>query len=165
MNDDATAIRAVTTKLADEGHQVVLVMHSYGGIPGTESAEELGCEFRQNAGKPGGSIALVYLAAYFLTKGMGHMVLGGLIFHDKTAAFETFYNDFTPEMDPLGWASRLQTQSATPWAGELGYESYRDIPTTYLFCTQDRAIPIDIQKKFVGVCGGKDLNHYVWCWA
>ncbi|CEN60425.1 hypothetical protein ASPCAL02865 [Aspergillus calidoustus] len=113
MNDDATATRAVTTKLADEGHQVVLVMHSYGGIPGTESAEELGCEFCQNAGKPGGSIALVYLAAYFLTKGMGHMVLGGLIFHDKMAALETFYNDFTPEMDPLGWESTLQTQSAT----------------------------------------------------
>jgi hypothetical protein len=83
------------------------------------------------------------------------MVLGGLIFHDKTAALKTFYNDFTPEMDPLGWASRLQTQSATSWAGELGYESHRDIPTTYLFFTQDRAIPIDIQKKFVGFAEGK----------
>jgi hypothetical protein len=81
MNDDATAIRAVTANLADEGHQVVLVMHSYGGIPGTESAEELGCEFRQNAGKPGGSIALVYLSRILPHEGDGRkkrfMMLAG----------------------------------------------------------------------------------------
>jgi pimeloyl-ACP methyl ester carboxylesterase len=37
MTDDPTAIRVVSSKLADEGHQVVLVMHSYGGTPGTEN--------------------------------------------------------------------------------------------------------------------------------
>jgi pimeloyl-ACP methyl ester carboxylesterase len=55
MADDATAIRAVTSKLADEGHQVVVVIHSYGGIPGTESARELGYELRQKTGKSGSS--------------------------------------------------------------------------------------------------------------
>jgi hypothetical protein len=45
------------------------------------------------------------------------MIQDGLICHDKPAALETFYNDFTPEMDPEGWASRLQTQSAESWAG------------------------------------------------
>ncbi|KAL3443878.1 Alpha/beta hydrolase fold-1 [Aspergillus insuetus] len=175
MTDDVTAIRAVTSRLADEGHQVVLVMHSYGGIPGTESAKELGCGLRRKAGKTGGIVALVYLAAYFLKKGMSHsfihlpfyfagsvrgfkanthIVQDGLIFHDKPAALETLYNDFTPEMDPKGWASRLQTQSAASWAGELSYESYRDIPTTYLLCTRDRAIPIDIQRNFVGFAEG-----------
>jgi pimeloyl-ACP methyl ester carboxylesterase len=70
MADDAAAIRAVTSKLADEGHQVVLVMHSYGGILGTESAKELGCGLRRKAGKTGGIVALIYLAAYFLKKMM-----------------------------------------------------------------------------------------------
>jgi pimeloyl-ACP methyl ester carboxylesterase len=70
MSDDAAAIHAVTSKLADAGHQIVLVMHSYGGIPGTQSAKDLGFKGRQEAGKPGGIIALVYLAAYLIKEGM-----------------------------------------------------------------------------------------------
>ncbi|KAL3495109.1 hypothetical protein BJX62DRAFT_233755 [Aspergillus germanicus] len=124
MADDATAIRA--------------------------SANDLGRKFYQEARKPGGIIALVYLAGYFVKKGM----TDSLIFHDRTAALETFYNDFTSETDPERWTARLQTQSAASWAGELSYESYRDIPTTHLLCTRDQAIPIDIQRKFVDFAEG-----------
>ncbi|KAL2818673.1 hypothetical protein BJX63DRAFT_59646 [Aspergillus granulosus] len=71
MTDDAAAIQAVTSKLADAGHRIVLVMHSYGGIPGTQSAKDLSWETRQQTWKPGGIVALVYLAAYLVKEGMG----------------------------------------------------------------------------------------------
>jgi pimeloyl-ACP methyl ester carboxylesterase len=70
MGDDAAAIRRVTSKLAFEGRQIVLVMHSYGGIRGTESAKGLARKIRQAEGKPGGIIALVYLCAYLVKEGM-----------------------------------------------------------------------------------------------
>lgn len=70
MTDDANAIKVVITKTADEGKDIVLVMHSYGGIPGTESAHGLGKKSREAAGKEGGVIALLYVAALLVQPGM-----------------------------------------------------------------------------------------------
>ena len=70
MTDDAAAIQAVTTKLADEGKDIVVVMHSYGGIPGTESAHGLGKKEREASGKKAGIVALVYVAALLVKPGM-----------------------------------------------------------------------------------------------
>lgn len=77
MKDDAIAIQKVTLKLADAGQQIILVMHSYGGIPGTESAKGLAWEIRQAEGKPGGIIALVYLTAYLVKEGMSVSSVAG----------------------------------------------------------------------------------------
>jgi pimeloyl-ACP methyl ester carboxylesterase len=86
MADDAVAIHAVTAHLVAEGKRVVLVMHSYGGIPGTESARGLAWRKRtafgggnegkggdKLSGSEGGIVALVYLAAYLLSEGMSVM--------------------------------------------------------------------------------------------
>lgn len=77
MADDATAIQKVTSKLADDGHQIILVMHSYGGIPGTESAKGLSWEIRRAEGQPGGIVALVYVSAYLIKEGMSVMSVAG----------------------------------------------------------------------------------------
>ena len=61
--DDAKFIRETTQKLADDGKDIVLVMHSYGGFPGTESANGLTRRQREQEGKEGGVISLFYIAA------------------------------------------------------------------------------------------------------
>jgi pimeloyl-ACP methyl ester carboxylesterase len=71
MSGDAATIHSVTSTLADEGHRILLVMHSNGGIPGTQSAKDLSCKSRQEGGRPGGIVALVYLAVYLFQEGMG----------------------------------------------------------------------------------------------
>lgn len=70
MTDDANAIQAVATKIADDGRDIVLVMHSYGGIPGTESAHGLAKKDREAAGQKGGIVALFYVAALLVQPGM-----------------------------------------------------------------------------------------------
>jgi pimeloyl-ACP methyl ester carboxylesterase len=70
MTDDANAIQAVTNKIADEGKDVVLLMHSYGGIPGTESAHGLAKKDREVAGKKGGVVVLLYVAALLVQPSM-----------------------------------------------------------------------------------------------
>lgn len=77
MADDAIAIQKVTSKLSNEGQQIILVMHSYGGIPGTESAKGLSWEIRQAEGKPGGIIALIYVSAYLIKEGMSVLSVAG----------------------------------------------------------------------------------------
>jgi hypothetical protein len=55
MFDDATFIAKETEKLADHGKDMILVVHSYGGVPITESAKGLGKQERQEARKKGGN--------------------------------------------------------------------------------------------------------------
>lgn len=69
MYDDAAYVQAFTTKLADEGKDIVLVMHSYGGVVGTESSRGLIKSHRETSGKPGGIIGLCYIAAVVLEVG------------------------------------------------------------------------------------------------
>lgn len=70
MFDDAAAIRKTVSTLADEGKKIILVMHSYGGIPGSESAKGLAWKTRQQKGKSGGIVSLVYLCAHLVKEGM-----------------------------------------------------------------------------------------------
>jgi hypothetical protein len=48
-------------------------MHSYGGIPGTESAQEVGKEERKKEmkGKEGGVVRLVYYTSFMVAVGKG----------------------------------------------------------------------------------------------
>lgn len=62
MEDDAAHIRAEIVKFIEEGKDVVLVTHSYGGIPGTESTKGLGKAEREK-GEKGGVTRLVYLTS------------------------------------------------------------------------------------------------------
>lgn len=63
MMDDADHIKMVTTKLADDGYEIILIMHSYGGVCGTESTERLSKVEREAIQKPGGIVHLVYISS------------------------------------------------------------------------------------------------------
>ena len=61
MYDDAAFIASEVEKLADQGKDVILVGHSYGGVPVTESAKGLGKNERQAQGKKGGLVNIGYI--------------------------------------------------------------------------------------------------------
>lgn len=64
FSEDVAAIRtAVEQHLDEKNRDVVLLMHSYGAIPGTEALRGLGKEERTAVGKKTGVVALVYVAA------------------------------------------------------------------------------------------------------
>jgi alpha-beta hydrolase superfamily lysophospholipase len=68
LNDDTEAVEQVLERLVtDEGRKVVVVMHSYGGLVGSNAiSKELSLSHRKAAGKPGGVIHLFYFAAFVL---------------------------------------------------------------------------------------------------
>jgi pimeloyl-ACP methyl ester carboxylesterase len=61
MYDDAAFIAKETEKLADEGKDVLLIAHSYGGVPTTQSTKGLSKEERSRLGKKGGVVKLAYV--------------------------------------------------------------------------------------------------------
>lgn len=67
--DDAAHIRKTTYELSAAGKDVILVLHSYGGIPGTQSANGLLKKDREVEKKSGGIISIVYVTAFLLPLG------------------------------------------------------------------------------------------------
>lgn len=68
--DDAAHIQKITSKLVARGKEVILVMHSYGGIPGTESTKGLLKKDREADQKAGGIVCLVYVTAFLIPQGV-----------------------------------------------------------------------------------------------
>lgn len=69
MQDDAAFIASEISKYADEGKDVVLIAHSYGGLPATESTKGLNKAERQRQGKSGGLVRLAYISCIILPVG------------------------------------------------------------------------------------------------
>lgn len=70
MYDDAAFIVDHVTPLADTGHDVLLITHSYGGTPATESVRGLSKTERLLQGKEGGIVGLAYMTS--LVPEVGH---------------------------------------------------------------------------------------------
>jgi alpha-beta hydrolase superfamily lysophospholipase len=63
MYDDANYLAREVEKLADTGKDVVLIGHSYSGVPVSQCAKGLSKEERRKQGKPGGLVNLAYLSS------------------------------------------------------------------------------------------------------
>ena len=63
MHDDAAVVAAKVEKLADQGKDVILIAHSYGGVPASQSTKGLSKQERSAQGKPGGVVRLAYMTA------------------------------------------------------------------------------------------------------
>lgn len=80
MYDDAFFIASFVSKLADASEEIVLVAHSYGGAPASESLAGLSLLERQKHGKPGGVVRLAYITAVVpkVGNGLADTMIGGI---------------------------------------------------------------------------------------
>lgn len=70
FDEDVKAIRDCLTKLIDgEEKEVILVVHSYTGMPGAEAPKDLGIKERQAKGLKGGVVRLVFIMAFAMPEG------------------------------------------------------------------------------------------------
>lgn len=71
LYDDAKCIRFLLNELVEkQGKDVICVLHSYGGVVGTEAIDaSLGKKNRQDNGLSGGVLGLLYMAAFVLPLG------------------------------------------------------------------------------------------------
>lgn len=53
----------------EDGKEVVIIMHSYGGMPGSVAAKGLGERQRRKDGKPGGVLGLIFISAFVIQEG------------------------------------------------------------------------------------------------
>ncbi|KAG8163935.1 hypothetical protein KVR01_005853 [Diaporthe batatas] len=165
--DDAAAVRAEAQALVDQGRQVVLVGHSYGGLVISEAAKDLAYKQRKAEGKEGGVVLLVYMSAFVVPKGFSLIqMLGGNplpwmdIQGDRVYARtpeEIFYHD-VPEDLTKAAVAKLQHQSGQVFRDEATYQAWEDIESMYFFCEDDRALLPAIQKQMAPMFGANGIT-------
>lgn len=64
MYDDAALIIRAVEELADQGKDVIVISHSYSGIPMSQAAAGLGKNSRMSQGRRGGIIKLGYVTSF-----------------------------------------------------------------------------------------------------
>ncbi|KAI9730000.1 MAG: hypothetical protein M1834_006198 [Cirrosporium novae-zelandiae] len=150
---DIKVIRDAIEESINNGEDVVVIVHSYGGIPSSDACKGLG----KTEKKPG-VVRLVYVSAFLLPEGvclldaMGGTPLPWLDIQGDYAYVKTpekiFYNDLD-EPTTRKWVSRLQHHSAAVFLSKVGYAAWKDLPTTYLLCENDATIPLPVQEQMV----------------
>jgi pimeloyl-ACP methyl ester carboxylesterase len=152
FDEDVSAIRNCLTKLIEEEEKdVILVMHSYSGMPGTEAPVGLGKKEREQKALNGGVVRLVYIMAYAMPEGFSPGAGGaefpawmrmdlenGLITVKPEDAISIFYNDL-PHSEATKWAARLVPQSLGVVTSIQTYAAWRHIPSTFIIGTQDKS--------------------------
>jgi len=150
FDEDVKGIRDCLVKLVEEGKDVVLVTHSYTGMPGAEAPAGLGKKERQAANLKGGVIRMVFIMAFAMPEGFAPTAGGaqypewmkmdpenGIVTVQAEDAKKVFYNDFTPE-EADAWASKLIPQSLGVYTSTTSHAAWRHIPSTYVIGTEDK---------------------------
>ncbi len=77
LEADIETVRSTVEDLVDDGKDVIVVMHSYSGIPGGAALEGLDKKSCEERGIRGGVVRLVYLMAWMVAEGYMHTAEGG----------------------------------------------------------------------------------------
>ncbi|RYP43909.1 hypothetical protein DL768_009577 [Monosporascus sp. mg162] len=160
MTDDADEISRVVSALLDEGKEVILMTHSYGGIPGTQSLEKLSHPARLSMGKEGGLKKVVYLASVIAPVGASNWDLFGAnlppsvtvnddyMTVDPIANAPLTFSDL-PEDEALSWANQMSEQSTASFKEKLHYPGYKDVEVHYIVCEDDKIVPPQYQYAMI----------------
>jgi pimeloyl-ACP methyl ester carboxylesterase len=147
LADDVAAVRAA---LDEVDGPTVLVGHSYGGIPITVAA----------AGRNDVS-RLVFLAAAVPDAGESGAALfevagidapwlvvdGDRMWPDPATAADVFFGDCDEETQRAA-LERMRPMSTAPHGDPAPAAAWREIPGTYVVCTEDVALSPDAQRRF-----------------
>ncbi|KAF2636920.1 hypothetical protein P280DRAFT_472787 [Massarina eburnea CBS 473.64] len=161
MYDDADHINAEAGKLADEGKDVILVAHSYGGVPTSQSIKGVSKAEREKVGKKGGVVRVAYMAALVpelggsaasLMAGGENMTYvapdeDGWLYHvDMKITAPIVFSSLSPE-DALERCKEFSTHSGASFANELTNAGYLNVPASYLFSEKDQCVLPKVQQR------------------
>jgi pimeloyl-ACP methyl ester carboxylesterase len=155
LADDVACVHAALDALDGDA---LLVGHSYGGVVVTD------------AGTHPAVAHIAYLTAFALEPGESAgenslkggeagsalddaiQVAEGALTIDAELAIPAFFHDCT-EAVARDAAARLRPMSLSALQGKVGRAAWREKPATYAVCTDDRAIPVALQRSIAARIG------------
>lgn len=152
LADDVAAVRTV---LSTSDEPTVVVAHSYGGIVTAEAAAGQGAvrhlllvssylpEIGQSLSSFGGEEPAPFLEVD---------PAGGTFTVRPDALADTFLQDCDPEIQRAA-TERTARQSLAVLQEPVRAAVWKDVPSTYLVCADDRGTPADLQRAFATRAG------------
>lgn len=147
---DIAAVRTAIIAQLDSGFNVVVVAHSYGGLPAGSACKGLARNARTEAGYQTSVIAFAAIATSVLPKGMGPVqelenvgqvveIVGDLMhIRPEPGPYHWFYDDMSKQ-DAEKWITMCKPAcSVTAAMQPSQYTAYEDIPVHYLLCEKDK---------------------------
>lgn len=152
MLDDAAAVRAAVDAIDGP---VVVVAHSYGGVPTT-----------QGLAGAGNVVHIVFIAAFVLDAGESLLgSVGGVApswwtvdgalttaGNPDEPAESLFFND-VPEAEARAAAARLLPQATKPFTDVVTQVAWKEIPSTYVITERDAIFPLVAEEALAGRAG------------
>lgn len=154
-SEDIALVRStILHELDTAGHDVILVPHSYGGIPTSSALEGLGTKSRAATGKPTSVLAVAAIASFILPRGMtipqvenrtrppGPDMAG-------PPPTEFFFQDVAPETRSWAEANLSEMSMLALYESPCRFSAWDEVPVFYLLCADDRALPPATQERIV----------------
>jgi pimeloyl-ACP methyl ester carboxylesterase len=160
FDEDVAQIRRQIEQAVNAGDYVVVVAHSYGGLPSNEAIKGLDIKTRQKEGLMGGVTHLFFCCSFIIPEGESLIsAFGGkdlpwfMVAEDGLEVNpenpdKVFYNDCSPSQVESAVAS-LRPHSYQCFLSHCTYAAWKEIPSTYLYCLRDAAIPLAVQRMMV----------------
>ncbi|KIW67062.1 hypothetical protein PV04_06338 [Phialophora macrospora] len=176
------ALQKVIAAETSLGNDVVMINHSMGGMAGTSAVEGFTKKnpSRLGSGRSGHVLGLVQVTAWvpvanevsvadmaqdFARRNPGPKDVQLVAAENDQGWWElkgdpakAFYNDVSPE-EGQKWVSKLINFScAIRSARDSVYAGWKDVPTWYLLCTNDKAIVPQLQEDMLRRCREAGAN-------
>ncbi|KAH6664781.1 Alpha/beta hydrolase fold-1 [Plectosphaerella plurivora] len=155
--EDTAAVRAEIEKLVNEGREIVVVAHSYGGVPSSNAVEGFNLKDRAAAGKKGGVASVIYMTSFAIPAGTSLMDgVGGVYppwwnvsvpgFLSPMTPLEIFYADVPADIAAAA-VSRILPEPLNIATDKSGFEPWNQgFSVGYIFAEDDQAIPLAAQQ-------------------
>ncbi|KAE8353293.1 alpha/beta-hydrolase [Aspergillus coremiiformis] len=161
LKDDVAAVRTCLEKLVHGGQEVLLVLHSAGGFIASEAMEGLSKSACRERGGEGGVVGIVFVTGAVVPEGYEHQSLPFAVVRDGAllcAQPDTLLFHDLAEEDRVKWLARIQPQPARGWNGRTRYVGWKDVPSVYLLCEEDRILPASLQEEMASLAGSKIIR-------
>ncbi|VUC28061.1 unnamed protein product [Clonostachys rosea] len=160
FNPDSEHLRTQVLEPAIEtGADIVVFMHSYGGVYGAESLKGLSKQDRQAKGLEGGVIAAILTCAFLAPTGSTALDSMGISAgslpesgRHEQGICQAVFNDL-PEEEGERLANLLPKQSITCFTTPVNWDPYQDPNIKrrlgFIYTEADRIFPIEAQRQAV----------------
>ncbi|CAG8977375.1 hypothetical protein HYALB_00007005 [Hymenoscyphus albidus] len=177
FTEDLAAIRNTVAHLSDSGNDVIVVAHGWSGVMAGEALQGLGKVEREQRGRRGGVLRLVFIMGWVVKEGFQGARRGDVSsmfsylrpdLQTNTATpvpdltTTTLFSDMAPQQANF-WTSQLLPQSLGVFWSRTTYAAWRHIPSTYVLCGSDRNVSPDYAEVMVQEardCGMGELSFH-----
>ncbi|KAF1918103.1 hypothetical protein BDU57DRAFT_444523 [Ampelomyces quisqualis] len=158
LSEDIAAMDAMVEEaIGTAGNDVIVMCHSWGGIVTGSGLKGLSKTEREKQGKKGGVVRTGYIAAFIVDEGVSLLdglggsrpswsTVEGPYIHPHDPAI--FYNDMPTAVQAQLFA-QIKPHAFSTFVAKSSGTSWKHIPTSYLLCANDVAIPPQAQQGMI----------------